>query len=213
MIEAALAERRKVLSEMESKALLARLPHSDRPDRGRRARRPRPCCSPSEIGFPVAMKIDSPDITHKTDVGGVRLNIANAAGRAQRLSARSSTTVQKRRPRPSINGVADRADVLHAERPRADGRRDPRPDLRPGHHLRRRRHRRRGLQRPRGRAAAAQQLPGRGHDRVDRARAQLLGEFRNMPPVDLRRAGGSAAARLGDGLRTALDAARWTSIR
>lgn len=29
----------------------------------------------SELGYPVVMKISSPDITHKTDVGGVRLNI------------------------------------------------------------------------------------------------------------------------------------------
>lgn len=30
-----------------------------------------------EIGYPVAMKIASPDILHKTDVGGVKLNIQN----------------------------------------------------------------------------------------------------------------------------------------
>ncbi|MBU4331377.1 MAG: acetate--CoA ligase family protein [Acidobacteria bacterium] len=33
----------------------------------------------AEIGFPVAMKIASPDVIHKFDFGGVRLNIQNAA--------------------------------------------------------------------------------------------------------------------------------------
>jgi acetyltransferase len=30
-----------------------------------------------EIGFPVAMKLDSPDILHKTDIGGVVLNVSS----------------------------------------------------------------------------------------------------------------------------------------
>lgn len=33
----------------------------------------------AEIGFPVAMKIASPDIAHKTDVGGIKLNIQSEA--------------------------------------------------------------------------------------------------------------------------------------
>jgi acetyltransferase len=32
------------------------------------------------VGFPIALKIRSPDITHKSDVGGVTLNLGNAEG-------------------------------------------------------------------------------------------------------------------------------------
>jgi acetyltransferase len=34
----------------------------------------------SEIGYPVAVKMNSPDVTHKSDVGGVLLNVQNEAG-------------------------------------------------------------------------------------------------------------------------------------
>jgi len=79
VIDGALAERRKLLSETESKALLAAfhipiaqtvLAHSARDA----------MLMAQEMGFPVAMKIDSPDIPHKSDVGGVRLNIMDAEG-------------------------------------------------------------------------------------------------------------------------------------
>ncbi len=91
IVDAALAERRSVLSEMESKALLAafRIPIA-RTVVARSAHEA--MLIAGELGLPVAMKIDSPDITHKSDVGGVRLNVGERAGGAARLRSRSSTT-------------------------------------------------------------------------------------------------------------------------
>jgi acetyltransferase len=76
--EAALAEGRRLLTEAEARRLLAAvrvpLPRSEL------ARsRDEAVASAGEIGFPVALKIHSRDITHKSDVGGVRLNLQNGA--------------------------------------------------------------------------------------------------------------------------------------
>jgi acyl-CoA synthetase (NDP forming) len=58
----------------------------------------------SRIGFPVVMKISSPDILHKTDIGGVRLEIAS---RKDSKEAFSEITANARKFMPSafINGV------------------------------------------------------------------------------------------------------------
>ncbi|MDX1570917.1 MAG: bifunctional acetate--CoA ligase family protein/GNAT family N-acetyltransferase [Xanthomonadales bacterium] len=77
IIDGVLAEGRKVLSELESKALLRAFnipivpafPASDSEEA---------LAVAQTIGFPVAMKINSPDITHKSDVRGVHLNIQRA---------------------------------------------------------------------------------------------------------------------------------------
>jgi acetyltransferase len=74
--DAALAEGRTVLLEGEAKGLLAAfgLPV---PRGIVAATRDEAMAAAREIGFPVAIKIVSPDITHKTEVGGVRLNLQN----------------------------------------------------------------------------------------------------------------------------------------
>ena len=77
IIEAALAERRHELSSLEAKAILAafRIPVA----RSVLARSPNEAMLiAQQLGFPVAMKIESPDIVHKTDAGGVHLNVSNA---------------------------------------------------------------------------------------------------------------------------------------
>jgi acetyltransferase len=74
IIEHALSERRALLSSAESRAVLKafRVPtvpivSADSPADA--------LVAAEGLGLPVAMKIDSPDITHKSDVGGVRLNV------------------------------------------------------------------------------------------------------------------------------------------
>jgi acyl-CoA synthetase (NDP forming) len=58
-----------------------------------------------EIGFPVVMKIISPDIIHKSDIGGVILGLANAAqvGRAYREMMLS---VKQKQPGARVEGVS-----------------------------------------------------------------------------------------------------------
>jgi acetyltransferase len=58
----------------------------------------------AEIGYPVVLKLHSETITHKTDVGGVQLNLRNAAGirRAWRKIRNGVEKVQRNRlTRPS----------------------------------------------------------------------------------------------------------------
>ena len=104
IIESVLTDRRSVLNEIESKALLSafRLPvaktiivHSAH----------EAMLVAGELGYPVALKVDSPDITHKTDAGGVLLNLATAQavlnGYQQILDA-----VALKQPQAHVTGVA-----------------------------------------------------------------------------------------------------------
>lgn len=104
LIDAILSERRKVLSEMESKAILRafRVPVAQTMV----ARSPTEALLLAEqLGFPVAMKVDSPDLIHKSDAGGVRLNIKNAPA-VRNAYHDIIDTVQRRHPNAHINGVS-----------------------------------------------------------------------------------------------------------
>ncbi len=104
IIEGALQERRKVLSEMESKALLSAfhipvaqtmLAHS--PNEA--------LLIAQQLGYPVAMKVNSPDITHKSDAGGVLLNLANA--QAVRAGYQEIfENIKRNRPEAHMDGVS-----------------------------------------------------------------------------------------------------------
>jgi len=103
LVENALAEGRKALSVTESKALLAafRIPVVP----ATRASSPSEALVAAEsLGFPLAMKIDSPDLLHKSDVDGVRLDIRTAPD-VRNAFARMTEEVRARRPDARIVGV------------------------------------------------------------------------------------------------------------
>ncbi|MDO8746405.1 MAG: acetate--CoA ligase family protein, partial [Thermodesulfovibrionales bacterium] len=58
----------------------------------------------SKIGFPVVMKISSPDILHKTDVGGVKLKI-NSKKEAEDAFIEITSNAKRLMPDAFINGV------------------------------------------------------------------------------------------------------------
>ncbi|MDP3686650.1 MAG: bifunctional acetate--CoA ligase family protein/GNAT family N-acetyltransferase, partial [Sulfurimicrobium sp.] len=104
VIDGALLERRKVLNEMESKALLSafHIPVA----KTMIARSPNEALLIAEqLGFPVAMKVNSRDITHKTDAGGVLLNLGNA--QAVRTAYHEiMDNVQRNRPSAHMDGIS-----------------------------------------------------------------------------------------------------------
>jgi acetyltransferase len=104
VIETALMEGRKSLSAMEAKAILAafQIPIAQTVV----ARSPSEAMVlAEEIGLPVVMKVDSPNITRKSECGGIRLNLGNL------LSIRDSypaiiNEVKRHSPDAVINGIA-----------------------------------------------------------------------------------------------------------
>ena len=116
IIDRAKAGGRKILTEVESKDILeeAGIPTA----RARLATTAdEAVAAAKDVGFPVALKIVSPDITHKSDIGGVKLNLSTpdevkaafddiiaAAKKAQPDAAIDGVSVQKME-RPGIEVI------------------------------------------------------------------------------------------------------------
>jgi acetate---CoA ligase (ADP-forming) subunit beta len=104
ILEKARAEARTALTEIESKELMkiAGIPVAE----SRLARDKQEAGTLSkEMGFPVVMKIVSPDIIHKTDSGGVKLNIGDAE-QAEKAFAEIIAAANKHIPGAKITGVS-----------------------------------------------------------------------------------------------------------
>src|SRR5690606_7438191 len=70
----------------------------------------------SQLGYPVALKSDSPDIRHKSDVDGVALNVRNATAMRD-VYQTMIQTVARQSPDPGRNGVTIQK-LHHASRGR-----------------------------------------------------------------------------------------------
>ena len=103
IVDAVLADDRDMLSDVESKALM-RAFHIPVNMTIEADSETAALVAAETVGFPVAIKINSPDISHKSDVGGVRINITDAA--EVMVAFRSIIAAAKAaRPNARIKGV------------------------------------------------------------------------------------------------------------
>jgi acetate---CoA ligase (ADP-forming) subunit beta len=103
-IATARAEGRTLLTEVESKELLgaAGIPVVPTRFAGSADEAARIA---AEVGFPVALKVVSPEITHKSDVGGVELNLADADAVRQAYD-RIVSNARQAAPSAHVDGVS-----------------------------------------------------------------------------------------------------------
>ena len=95
---------RKVLTETESKELLAAFCIPVVPTEVAHSADDAVAIA-QRIGFPVAVKINSPDIAHKSDVGGVMLNVRTAQ-QLRAVFADMLEEVRRRAPGANVDGAA-----------------------------------------------------------------------------------------------------------
>lgn len=104
IIDQLIGEGRLILTEFESKELLKQvgIPVVET----RLARTEKEAISLSrKIGFPVALKIASPDVTHKTDSGGVRLSL-NSVAEIKKAYREIIEAVRQQYPKALIQGIS-----------------------------------------------------------------------------------------------------------
>jgi acetyltransferase len=103
IIESVLNERRKTLTEPESLAVLNAF-HIPTVRSGVARSANEALVVAETIGYPIVMKVLSTDITHKSDAGGVRLNI-NSAHEVRGIYRQLIDEVQAKVPGANIDGV------------------------------------------------------------------------------------------------------------
>jgi acetyltransferase len=113
VIERALTDGRAWLSEPEAKEVLAayRIPVAATRTVADAEEAP---TAAEEIGFPVAVKILSPDLTHKSDVGGVALDLADATQVRAAVEA-MRVRIAKAAPEARVDGFVVQPMIRRAD--------------------------------------------------------------------------------------------------
>lgn len=104
VIDRAKSEGRTVLTEIESKQILD---EADIPTTSARlaTSADEAVKAANDLGYPVVLKIVSPDVTHKSDVGGVRLGL-DSPETVTAAFAEITEAVKRHEPNARIEGVA-----------------------------------------------------------------------------------------------------------
>lgn len=104
ILDTAKKEGRSILTEFESKRFLKQV--GIRVVETRLAKNQKEAVSISQkIGFPVALKITSPDVVHKTDSGGVKLGLRNIS-EVKKAYEDILRSVKKKVSRALIHGIS-----------------------------------------------------------------------------------------------------------
>jgi len=104
IVEQARAEGRTLLTEIEAKQMLEAAGVPVSPAR-LATTRDAAVAAASDLGFPIVLKIVSPQITHKSDVGGVALGLTSAEDVAQAFD-RVTASAKQHVPSATVEGVA-----------------------------------------------------------------------------------------------------------
>lgn len=107
IIQQARARSRLLLTEVEAKALLSASGVAVAEARLARTREEAVALA-RDIGFPVVLKVCSPDVIHKSDVGGVKLNLASVEDVSKAFDDIMRATTQGQ-PTATVDGVSVQA--------------------------------------------------------------------------------------------------------
>ena len=115
IVATALAQGRDLLDEVEGKALLATYGIPVVATRRTKLAAEAAVVAADAIGYPVALKILSPELSHKSDVGGVELNLRDAAA-VHDAALQMQARIAERCPQARLDGFSVQA---MARRPHA----------------------------------------------------------------------------------------------